>query len=253
MKTIKFLSVLFLALVGSVTLRAQDAAAVKPTIVFVHGIWADGSCWNDEIAALQAKGYPVISVQNPLTSLAEDVATTKRAIDLVKGKVILVGHSWGGFVITQAGNDPKVVGLVYVAAFAPDAGETVPTLSANAPATELGKYFVPSGSFLFLSKEGVKNAFAQDLSPKQQDLVYATQTPASQSLFGDKSEAPAWKQKASWYIVAKNDKAINPDLERFMAKRIGAKTTELESSHVAMIARPKEVLNIILEAAASVK
>jgi pimeloyl-ACP methyl ester carboxylesterase len=251
MKTIKILSVLLIALLGITNVRAQEQST-KPTIIFVHGIWADGSCWSDEITALQAKGYQVVSVQNPLTSLADDVAATKRAIDLAKGDVILVGHSWGGFVITQAGNDPKVKGLVYVAAFAPDAGETVPTLSANGPATELGKYFVPAGSFLFLSDQGIKTVFAQDLTVKAQGLVYATQIAASASLFGEKSGAPAWKEKPTWYIVAKNDNAISPHLERFMAKRINAKTIEIESSHVVMLAHPKEVLKIIEEAIASV-
>lgn len=251
MKTIKLLSILLISLLGFSNVRAQGDA--KPTIIFVHGIWADGSCWSEQISALQAKGYNVISVQNPLTSLADDVAATKRAIDQVKGDVILVGHSWGGFVITQAGNDPKVKALVYVAAFVPDAGETVPTLSKNGPETELGKYFVMEGSFIALSKVGIKTVFAQDLSSKQQGVVYATQVAASGALFGEKSDVPAWKEKPSFFIIAKNDKAISPDLERFMAKRIKAKTIEVESSHVVMLAHPKEVLNIIEEAAASVK
>jgi pimeloyl-ACP methyl ester carboxylesterase len=247
MKRTTILSFFLLMLASTVHVQAQ---APKPTIIFVHGIWADGSCWAEEIAALQAKGYPVLSVQNPITSLADDVATTQRAIALAPGKVILVGHSWGGFVITQAGNDPKVVALVYIAAFAPDSGETVPTLSAHASQTELGKYFVPSGSFFFLSNDGVKTVFAADVNAKQQSLIYATQTPASQTVFGDKSGVPAWKLKPSWFIVAKNDKAINPDLERFMAQRIKAKTIEVESSHVVMLAHPKEVISIIEEAAA---
>jgi pimeloyl-ACP methyl ester carboxylesterase len=247
MKTFKILSILLVILISSVSSRAQETT--KPTIIFVHGIWADGTSFAAQIEALQAKGYPVISVQNPVTSLADDVAATRRAIARAKGNVILVGHSWGGFVITQAGNDPKVVGLVYVAAFAPDLGETVPTLSANGPATKLGTYLEPQDGFLFLSKAGVKTAFAQDLPAKEQDLIYATQTPAYQSVFGDKSGEPAWKTKASWYIVSKNDGAISPDLERFMAKRIKAKTTEIEASHVVMVSHPKEVLAIIEEAA----
>jgi pimeloyl-ACP methyl ester carboxylesterase len=247
MKTIKMLSVLLVILIGTLNLRAQSST--KPTIVFVHGIWADGSSWAAEIEALQAKGYPVISVQNPITSLADDVAATKRAIARAKGNVILVGHSWGGFVITQAGNDPKVVGLVYVAAFAPDLGESVPTLSANGPANSLGKYFEPQDGFIFLSRAGVGAVFAQDLTAKQQDVIYATQTPASQTVFGDKSGEPAWKTKASWYIVSKSDNAISPDLERFMAKRIKAKTTEIDASHVVMVSHPAAVLAIIEEAA----
>jgi pimeloyl-ACP methyl ester carboxylesterase len=253
MKTLKSLYVLFLLFISTLTVSAQTGS-IKPTIIFVHGIWADGSSWESQITALQAKGYPVISVQNPITSLSEDVAATKRAIARATGKVILVGHSWGGFVITQAGNDPKVVGLVYVAALAPDLGETLPTLSANGPANKLATYFEPQDGFIFLSKAGVKAAFAQDLTPKQQDLIYATQTPAYQAVFADKSGEPAWKTKASWYIVAKSDAAISPELERFMAKRIKAKTTEIEASHVVMISHPKEVLAIIEEAAsASVK
>jgi len=240
---------LILTLMVAAGARAQTANADKPTIIFVHGIWADGSCWTNEIAALQAKGYHVISVQNPINSLAEDVATTQRAIDLVKGKVILVGHSWGGMVITQAGNDPKVVGLVYLAAFGPDSGESLQAVSANAPQTELAKYFVPSGGYVFLSEEGVKTAFANDLNLKQQALVYATQTPASHTVFDDKSGEPAWKNKPTWFVVAKNDKAIHPDLERFMAKRMKAKTIELPSSHVVMLSQPQEVLKVVEEAA----
>jgi pimeloyl-ACP methyl ester carboxylesterase len=154
-------------------------------------------------------------------------------------------------VITQAGNDPKVVGLVYLAAYGPDSGESVSAVSANAPQTELTKYLVPSGGSVFISEEGVKNVFANELSPKQQALVYATQTPASHTVFDDKSGEPAWKHKPTWYVVAKNDKTIHPDLERFMAKRMNAKTTELASCHVMMLSHPAEVLKVIEEVANS--
>jgi pimeloyl-ACP methyl ester carboxylesterase len=251
MKTLHLKSILILTLMVATCAQAQTANGEKPTIVFVHGIWADGSCWTNQIAALQAKGYHVVSVQNPITSLADDVATAQRAIDLVKGKVILVGHSWGGMVITQAGNDPKVVGLVYLAAYGPDSGESVSAVSANAPQTELTKYLVPSGGYVFISEEGVKSVFANELSPKQQALVYATQTPASHTIFDDKSGEPAWKRKPTWYVVAKNDKTIHPDLERFMAKRMNAKTMELASCHVMMLSHPAEVLKVIEEAATS--
>jgi pimeloyl-ACP methyl ester carboxylesterase len=256
MKTSKFKSILLSTLMAATGAMATGAMAQtsdneKPTIVFVHGIWADGSCWTNQIAALQAKGYHVVSVQNPINSLAEDVATTQRAIDLVKGKVILVGHSWGGMVITQAGNDPKVVGLVYLAAYGPDSGESLSAVSANAPQTELTKYLIPSGGYVFISEEGVKTVFANELSPKQQALVYATQTPASHTVFDDKSGEPAWKHKRTWYVVAKNDKTIHPDLERFMAKRMNAKTTELASCHVMMLSHPAEVLKVIEEVANS--
>jgi pimeloyl-ACP methyl ester carboxylesterase len=156
MKTSKFKSILLLTLMVATGAKAQTIDDEKPTINFVHGIWADGSCWTNQIAALQAKGYHVVSVQNPITSLAEDVATTQRAIDLVKGRVILIGHSWGGMVITQAGNDPKVVGLVYLAAYGPDSGESLSAVSANAPQTELTKYLVPSGGYVLYQKTALK-------------------------------------------------------------------------------------------------
>ncbi len=251
MKIIKMISLLSVVVTESSNVHAQVPDS-KPTIIFVHGVWADGSSFGSQIEALQEKGYPVISVQNPITSLADDVATTKRAIARAKSNVILVGHSWGGFVITQAGNDPKVVGLVYVAAFAPDLDETVPALLAKFPAGDLPSFFEPQDGFLFLSKAGVVKTFAQDLTPKQQDLIYATEIPASQTIFGDKSGEPAWKTKPSWYIVAKNDGQLGPELERFFAKRINAKTTEIESSHVVMLSHPKEVLSVIEEAAKSV-
>jgi len=246
MKTFLLLTLLF-----AMGAQAQTPTNEKPTIIFVHGIWADGSCWSSEIGALQAKGYMVMSVQNPITSLSDDVAATQRAIDQVKGKVILVGHSWGGMVITQAGNDPKVIGLVYLAAYAPDAGESLAEVSKNAGETELTKYLAPTGGFVYISREGVKTVFAGDLSSKQQALVFATQTPASHTVFDDKSAEPAWKQKPSWYIVAKNDKTVNPELQRFMAKRMKATITELESSHVVMLSKSAEVTKIIEEAAGS--
>jgi pimeloyl-ACP methyl ester carboxylesterase len=249
MKTLKLISLIILTFMINAGAQAQTIAKERPTIIFVHGIWADGSSFNLQIAALQAKGYPVISVQNPITSLADDVAATQRAIDKVKGKVILVGHSWGGFVITQAGNDPKVVGLVYLAAYGPDLGESLLAVSANAPQTELTKYLAPTNGFVYISEAGVKSVFASDLNPQQQALVYATQTPAFHTVFEDKSGTPAWKNKPTWYVVAKNDKTIHPDLERFMAKRMKAKTIELESSHIVMNSRPKEVINVIEEAA----
>ena len=249
MSTIKFKSVIILTLLIATITMAQTSNTSKPTIIFVHGIWADGSCWTNQIKALQAKGYDVMSVQNSVTSLADDVAATKRAIELAKGKVILVGHSWGGMVITQAGNDPKVEGLVYLAAYGPEEGESVAEVSKNAGETELSKYLVPAGGSIFLSEAGVKKVFATDLRPEQQSLAYATQVPAAPTVFDDKSGSPAWKNKPCWYVVAKNDQTINPDLERFMAKRMKAKTTELTSSHVMMLSHPAEVLQVIEQAA----
>ena len=254
MKTLKFLALATLILLGNLTSSyAQKEDANKPTIIFVHGVWADGTSWSNQIATLQAKGYPVTSVQNPITSMADDVAATKRAISIAKGKVILVGHSWGGMVITQAGNDPKVVGLVYVAALAPDLGESITTLNQKGPAGTIGQYITPVDGFLHLSREGIRKAFAQDVSEKEQDLIYATQTPGNAIVFDEKSGEPAWKSKKSWFILAKDDKAINPEVQRFMAKRANAKTTEIAASHVVMLSHPKEVTDIIEEAAKSVK
>lgn len=253
MKTIKILAFAVLVSLSSIKMYSQETVSNKPTIIFVHGIWADGSSFTNQIVALQTKGYPVISVQNPITSLADDVAATKRAIAQAKGNVILVGHSWGGFVITQAGNDPKVKGLVFVAALVPDLGETIPALSAQGPAITLSNYLEPLDGFVYLSKAGVKEVFAQDLKEKDQNLIYATQTPAKQGVFADKSGEPAWKTKPSWYVLAKSDKSISPELERFMAKRANAKTTEIEASHVVMLSHPTEVLRIIEEAATAKK
>lgn len=247
MKTIK--SIMLLTLMVAAGAQAQTSVNQKPTIIFVHGIWADGSSFNYQIEALQAKGYEVMSVQNPVTSLANDVAAAQRAIDQAKGKVILVGHSWGGMVISQAGNDPKVVGLVYLAAYGPEAGESILSVSANAPGTQLTKFLAPTGGYVYISREGVKTVFADDLSPKQQASIFATQTPAYNTVFDDKAGEPAWKHKPSWYVVAKNDKTINPDLLRFMAKRMKSKTVELPSSHVVMLSHPAEVLKVIEEAA----
>jgi len=244
----------FLILISNVFAQNGDKSMnTKPTIVFVHGLWADGSSWNKVINPLVDKGYKVISVQNPTTSLADDVALVKTAIDRAGGDVILVGHSWGGFVITEAGSDPRVKALVYIAAFAPDKGETVPSLSEKFAATELEKFIQQTNGTLTVSREGIGKVFAGDLTAKEQDVVYAVQTPASPQVFGGVGANAAWKTKPSWYVVAAEDKTINPELEKMMAKRANAKTTVLKTSHVAMLSKPNEVLNVILDAAKSVK
>ena len=224
----------------------------KPTIVFVHGLWADGSSWNKLINPLVDKGYEVISVQNPTTSLEDDVTATKRAIERAGGDVVLVGHSWGGFVITEVGVDPRVKALVYIAAFAPDKGETAASLGQSASPTILSGFIQNANGYLTLSREGVAKAFAGDLTQKEQDVVYAVQEPAAEKVFGDVASNAAWKTKPSWFVVSSEDNAINPDLERKMAKRANAKTTVLKSSHVAMLSKPNEVLEVIFDAAKSV-
>ena len=252
MKKVGILLVGVLFLGSSALAQTRDSMNTKPTIVFVHGLWADGSCWNKVISPLVDKGYKVISVQNPTTSLEDDVAATKRAIDRADGDVVLVGHSWGGSVITEAGADPRVKALVYIAAFAPDKGETAASLGQTAAPTILPGFIQNANGYLTLSREGVAKAFAGDLSPKEQDLVYAVQEPAFQKVFGDVGVNAAWKTKPSWYVVASEDNAINPELEKRMAKRANSKTTILKSSHVAMLSKPNEVLDVILDAAKSV-
>ena len=253
MKKLAFLVFGILLLGSDAFAQTGGSMNAKLTIVFVHGLWADGSCWSKVINPLVDKGYKVISVQNSTISLADDVAATKRAIDRADGDVILVGHSWGGSVITEAGADPRVKALVYVAAFAPDKGETAASLGESVAPTILPGFIQNANGYLTLSREGVAKAFAGDLSPKEQDLVYAVQEPAFQKVFGDVGVNAAWKTKRSWYVVASEDNAINPELEKRMAKRANAKTTILKSSHVAMLSKPNEVLDVILDAAISVR
>jgi pimeloyl-ACP methyl ester carboxylesterase len=234
-------------------LSAAAAAQPKPqkTVVLVHGAFADGSSWDKVIPLLQAKGLKVVAVQNPLTSLGDDVAATKRAIDAQEGPVILVGHSWAGTVITQAGDDEKVAALVYVAAFAPDAGESSNDVGKSGPPPPHGPGTAraDAAGFLSLTPEGVAKDFAPDLSHAQINLITVTQGPIFGKAFDEKVTSAAWKSKPSWFIVATKDRMIHPDLERAMAKRIGATTTELPTSHVAMQARPKDVAAVIVAAA----
>jgi len=232
------------------------AAEVTPSqpvknIVLVHGAFADGSSWAKVIPILQAKGYNVTAVQNPLTSFADDVAATNRALALQNGPVILVGHSWGGVVITEAGMDPKVAGLVYVAAFGPDEGEVVGELGkAYPPPPSFAAPIVDKQGFMSLPTDAVVKHFASDLPPAEALVVAATQGPINASAFGTKVSTVAWKTKPSWYIVSKLDGAIAPDEERFFAKRMKARTTELNTSHVPMLSQPKAVAAVIMEAAA---
>ena len=253
MQRFAFWGLVYLLFVGlNAFAQTGHSTNTKPTIVFVHGLWADGSSWNKLINPLADKGYKTIAVQNPTTSLADDVAETKRAIDRAGGDVILVGHSWGGFVISEAGVDPRVKALVYIAAFAPDKGETVASLSASATPTALSGFLQNANGYVTLSREGVAQAFAGDLNQKEQDVVYAVQQPAFHRVFSDVASGAAWKTKPSWYVVASDDKTINPELEKRMAQRASAKTTILKTSHVAMLSKPNEILNVILDAVKSV-
>jgi pimeloyl-ACP methyl ester carboxylesterase len=231
------------------TAQAQPPAGAK-TVLLVHGAWADGSSWSKVIPLLEAKGLHVVAVQIPLTSFADDVAATERAIALEDGPVLLVGHSYGGAVITEAGNDPKVAGLVYISAVAPDKGESTFGLITSV-ATPIGTELRPDkNGFLKLTPKGVAEDFAQDLSAKEIAVLTATQIPVNVAAMKGEVTIPAWKSKPSWYIVAGNDRAISPDLEASQAKRIGATTTTVSSSHVIMLAQPAKVANVILDAAA---
>jgi pimeloyl-ACP methyl ester carboxylesterase len=218
-------------------------------VILVHGAWADGSSWSKVVPLLFARGLRVTAVQLPLTSLKDDAATVKRALALADGPTVLVGHSYGGVVITEAGNDPKVAGLVYIAAFAPDVGQSAGSLGASAEPAPMGLEVRPDAAgFLKLTEAGVKNDFAQDLSPAEKNLLFAAQAPTAAAALGENVSTAAWKTKPSWYLVATNDRAIQPSLERAMAKTIKAKAVEVAASHVAMLARPQETADLILEA-----
>ena len=218
-----------------------------PSIVFCHGIWADGSCFAKVIPALQADGHECIAVQYNLNTTADDIATVKRTLGRVSSPAILVGHSYGGSVITGAGVDDRVVGLVYLAAFAPDAGETSQTQPSKFPKTDVLSHVEVADGRIGLLPEGMES-FAGDLSEQDKKLVWATQTVPAPDLFDGKVEGAAWKSKPSWYIVAKNDRTIQPDCERFLAKRMGATTVETASSHVVMLSQPQVVIDVIRKA-----
>ncbi|AXC13329.1 putative signal peptide protein [Acidisarcina polymorpha] len=228
--------------------QTAPATGVK-TVLLVHGAWADGSSWSKLIPLLEAKGLHVVAVQIPLTSFADDVSATQRAIALEDGPLLLVGHSYGGAVITEAGNDPKVAGLVYVSAVAPDQGESAFGLITSVP-TPVGSELRPDKSgFLKLTPKGIAEDFAQDLSAKEIAVLTATQVPTSVAAMKGEVTTPAWKSKPSWYIIAANDRTISPALEAAQANKIGATATTVPSSHVIMLAQPSKVAAVILDAA----
>jgi pimeloyl-ACP methyl ester carboxylesterase len=232
----------------------QAAESAKPTIVLVHGAWADGSSWNKVIPLLQAKGYTVLAVQNPLTSLAADVAAVQQTLQSATAPVVLVGHSWAGTVITEAGNDPKVAALVYVAAFANNDGQSAGELvNAYAKTPALGTVRDDGHGFLYQTEQGVLENFAPDLPRAEAKTMAVTQGALAASTFGDKVTKAAWKTHPTWYIVSANDRVINPQLERDAARQMNAKTTVLQSSHVSLLSHPKEVAAVIEQAAESVE
>lgn len=241
-------SVLFASICMPVQSPAQ-AAPIK-NIVLVHGAWADGSSWSKIIPLLEAKEFHVVCVQNPLTSLADDVAATNRMIDAQDGPVLLVGHSYGGTVITEAGNNPKVVGLVYVAAFAPDAGESSGSLAKPyGPTPGLAEIRPIEGGFLVMTPAGILEDFAQDLPLAEKTTLIATQAATQGGVLGATVTTAAWRTRPSWFVIASNDRMIAPEQERVTAKRMNATTLTLPTSHVAMLAKPKEVADFIATAA----
>lgn len=235
-----------------VCVAGVEAAPAQPieNIVLVHGAFADGSSWGKVIPILHARGYKVTAVQNPLTSFADDLAATRRALAQQDGPTILVGHSWAGVVITEAGTDPKVAGLVYVSAFAPDRGEAVGELGkAYPPPPSFAAPIVDAQGFMSLPEDAVVRHFASDLPASEARLLAATQGPIHVSAFDAKVSDVAWRTKPSWYIVPSRDGAIAPDELRFFAKRMKATTTELDASHVPMLSQPEAVAAVIVDAA----
>src|SRR5438034_7234189 len=226
----------------------------RPNIVLVHGAWADGSCWSGVIERLQAAGYHVAAPQFPLTSLADDVARLRQVLDLQDGPTIVVGHSYGGQIITALGSDaPNVAGLVYIAAFGLDEGESLGALLSQGPVTpSLAHLFTDSRGFGWLSEDDFVNHFAGDVDPTRARVLYAVQQALASSAFTDVMGTPAWKSLPTWYVVAQNDEAIPPDAERQFAARMAADTVEIPARHVAMVSHPGEVTELIEKAAEAV-
>jgi pimeloyl-ACP methyl ester carboxylesterase len=267
MKNIKFYGLLCLSIIlllgfvsptysGSATAVPENKTLMQPqgkkdmatnatNIVLVHGLWADGSSWIKVIPILEKAGHRVIAVQLAAHSLADDVATVKRAIDLVGGPTILVGHSYGGFVITNAAfNNKNVTGLVYVTAFAPDAGESTGNF-VDVAKLPPGLLVFDSGGFAYLNPKMFHEAFVQDANATEAETLAVVQKPAHQSLLTEKSGPPAWKQLPTWFAVSENDRIIPPDTERMFAKRMNATAISLNSSHASLVTHPDEIAELI--------
>jgi pimeloyl-ACP methyl ester carboxylesterase len=242
------------AVASMISSRGAAARAAPPktrNVVLVHGLFADGSCWTEVIARLQAAGLNATSVQNPLTTLPEAVAAAERVLARQDGPTVLVGHSFSGMIVTEAGMHSNVSSLVYVAARAPDAGEDYAALAKTYPAPPASAGIVFDGDEGRLSEAAFLRDFAGDLPEKKAKVLYAVQQPFSRALLAGKTTNAAWRSKPSYYAVSTQDRTINPDLQRFMAKRMGARTLEVKGSHLALISHPDQIARLILEAAAA--
>ncbi|MFA6264381.1 MAG: alpha/beta hydrolase [Pseudolabrys sp.] len=238
-----------------ITTRGMAANSVPPkarNVVLVHGLFADGSCWSEVIWRLQAAGLNATAVQNPLTTLPEAVASAERVLDRQDGPTVLVGHSFSGMIVTEVGVHPKVSALVYVAARAPDAGEDYTALAKTFPTPPASAGIVFDGDEGRLTEAAFLRDFAGDLPEAKARVLHAVQEPFHKALLAGKTTHAAWRSKPSFYAVSTEDRTINPDLERFMAKRMGAKTIEVNSSHLSLISHPDEIAKLILEAAGQV-
>jgi pimeloyl-ACP methyl ester carboxylesterase len=237
------------ALVGDIRFAKAAVAPAARNVVLVHGLYADGSSWANVIGPLLDAGLRVTSVQNPLTTLAESVAATRRALAMQQGPTVLAGHSWSGTIVSEGGGDPNVSALVYVAARAPDAGEDFPALAKTFPSAPASAGVVTTDGFAQLSESAFINDFANGVAPATARVLYAAQASNVATLTSEKTSVAGWRSKPSWYAVSKQDRTINPDLERFLAKRMKATTIEVDSGHLSLVSHPREIAGLILAAA----
>src|SRR5258707_3027806 len=253
MKVLRVVAIPAAVLTAGLAVRTAHAQSTVPgkaaNVVLVHGAWADGSSWAEVIPYLQAAGLKVTAVQNPLTSLDDSVAATRRALALQDGPTVLVTHSWAGTVISETGTDPKVSALVYVAARAPDAGEDFVALSGKFPTIPVRAGVQEHDGCTYLSEDAFLRYFANGVSHEKALVLYAEQEPTAASLFGGRTSAAAWRSKPNWYAVSKLDQTISPDLERFLAARMKATTVELDAGHLSLVSHAQEIAELILAAA----